>query len=418
MTTSYGASPNHNELQQWLPVLPPGWDLRRAKYMLKEIDARTLTGSEVLLSLSKDKGVVPRSELGASDEGRADTLVGYKYVTPGQIVMNKMQAWNGMFGLSQRAGLVSPEYTVLEPQDSNDAGFLTYLLRCNLYVSQFGWRSRGMGTAFLRLHPENLLDTPLVAPPAHTQRAIADFLDRETARIDALVTTKRRMIGLSNDRLSAHVDQLTRDASVPVVALRRLLARQITDGPHESPEFVEDGIPFLSIEAVVNDHLSFENCRMISRAAHDEYARKVCPEKGDVLLAKTGATIGKVALVETDREFNIWSPLAVLRPKQNLVRPRYLWHSLRGRWLQDQIRLWATQSTQPNIAMGDIASLPIRLPSLARQDAVLSVLDLETERHERLRSAIERQAALLVEHRQALITAAVTGDQRIESVAA
>jgi type I restriction enzyme S subunit len=266
----------------------------------------------------------------------------------------------------------------------------------------------GQGSTFVELSRDALAAFPITVPPTATQRTIADYLDREAARIDTLVAAKRQMVELSEERLAAVIDTAT-GASARGVPVKRFLDKRITDGPHETPEFVDDGIPFLSIEAVVDDRLIFENCRYISWEAHREYVQKCQPLPGDVLLAKTGATIGKVVVVHTDRDFSIWSPLALLRPRRDVMRPEYLWFCLRSRAVQSQIRLAATQNTQPNIAMGDIGDLRIAVPDLQTQDAIVDALWRESERAHEVINCLNVQIDLLQERRQALITAAVTG---------
>jgi type I restriction enzyme S subunit len=260
------------------------------------------------------------------------------------------------------------------------------------------------------LSREKAYSQRLPLPPLDEQRAIADYLDRETARIDALIAAKQRMSELLAERFMELIEARLWDAALaPISAIKRHLKQKITDGPHETPEFVDEGIPFVSIEAVVNDELDFSRARFISLHAHVEYSRKVAPKRGDVLLAKTGATIGKAAVVRTDASFSIWSPLALLRPRADTLRPEYLWYVLRTRSAQSMIREFATQSTQPNVSMPDIAALPIRVPRLTAQDSILAEFREHMATSEPFRQALTRQLVLLQERRQALITGAVTG---------
>ena len=202
-----GLPSNREEVSRWLSDLPAGWTLRRLKYLLVEVDLRSDDGDGELLSLSKSLGVVPRTQLTA-DDARAESLVGYKTVRAGDLVMNKMQAWNGLFGLSRHAGLISPDYAVFEIFGAVEPRWLAYCLRSDFYAVQFTWRSRGMGKAFLRLHPENLLDTPIPVPPPADQRKIADFLDAQTAANDAVVTTLKSQIELLQERRASLVNSV------------------------------------------------------------------------------------------------------------------------------------------------------------------------------------------------------------------
>ncbi|MBC7609597.1 MAG: hypothetical protein H7228_08505 [Polaromonas sp.] len=94
--------------------------------------------------------------------------------------------------------------------------------------------------------------------------------------------------------------------------LKNVLDSPITDGPHSTPEFLYEGIPFLSVDGIQDGELQFEGCRYVSIADHQHFAKKAAPRKGDVLLGKAAST-GKIAQVKVDFEFNIWSPLALLR---------------------------------------------------------------------------------------------------------
>jgi type I restriction enzyme S subunit len=119
-----------------------------------------------------------------------------------------MQAWNGMFGISPLAGITSPDYATYEFLVKVEPRFIEYTLRTELYAGEFSCRSRGMGTGFLRLNPGEFLSTPLWLPDVETQEAIADFLDRETVRIDQLIGKKERLLELLGDKLVALIEVL------------------------------------------------------------------------------------------------------------------------------------------------------------------------------------------------------------------
>jgi type I restriction enzyme, S subunit len=182
-------------------------------------------------------------------------------------------------------------------------------------------------------------------------------------------------------------------------ALAHALLRPVQDGPHETPEWVEDGVPFLSVDGIVDNRLKFTGCRYISRDADIEYSRKSKPQRGDVLLTKA-ASIGKVALVDTDADFNVWSPLAILRPDPALLDSRFLYFALQATGVQDQLQTSSTSNTQQNVAMSDISALKIFLPSIGRQRAVGEYLDRETGRIDALITAKRRMVELWDERKR------------------
>ena len=193
-----------------------------------------------------------------------------------------------------------------------------------------------------------------------------------------------------------------------MTALAHLLLRPVQDGPHETPEWLDDGVPFLSVDGIVDNHLSFSGCRYVSPDAHAEYSRKSRPQRGDVLLTKA-ASIGKVAIVDTDLDFNVWSPLAILRPDPALLDSRFLYFVLQSTISQDQLQTSSTKNTQQNVAMSDIGTLRIPNLPVADQGVIADYLDRETARIDALIAAKRGMMELLDERRVAAARAAITG---------
>src|SRR5450830_1230186 len=99
----------------WLGQVPEQWDIKRNKLFLREVNQRSEDGTEELLTVSQYTGVTRRRErsLGEGDLlTHATSLVGHKRVSPGDLVVNIMLAWNGSLGVSSLAGIVSPAYCV------------------------------------------------------------------------------------------------------------------------------------------------------------------------------------------------------------------------------------------------------------------------------------------------------------------
>lgn len=192
-----------------------------------------------------------------------------------------------------------------------------------------------------------------------------------------------------------------------VAPLKHIVETPITDGPHETPEFIDDGIPFVSAEAVSTGKINFSKARFISPAEHYRYSKKYKPRRNDIFMVKSGATTGVVALVSTDREFNIWSPLAVVRCSR-LALPRYVLQAMRSRNFQESVILNWNYGTQQNIGMSVIENLRIPLPSIAEQAHIARFLDHETARIDALIEEQQRLIEVLKEKREAVIANAVT----------
>jgi type I restriction enzyme S subunit len=184
----------------------------------------------------------------------------------------------------------------------------------------------------------------------------------------------------------------------------------VTDGPHETPELHENGIPFISAEAICNNKIDFNKKRgYISEEDHKRYCKKYSPQLDDIYLIKSGATTGNLSIVETTDVFNIWSPLAVIRINKNNAIPQYILRFMQSSSFQTSIQLYWNFGTQQNIGMSVIENLSVALPPLPEQRAIAAFLDRETSRIDAIIDKVTEQITTLRELRQTLISHAVTG---------
>lgn len=187
------------------------------------------------------------------------------------------------------------------------------------------------------------------------------------------------------------------------------LAMPITDGPHETPEILSEGIPFISAEAVKNDKLDFNKKRgYISEEDNIRFSKKYFPLKGDIYMVKSGATTGNVAKVETDEVFNIWSPLAVMRPNKKIISTDFLFYVIKSDYFNTSVKLKWNMGTQQNIGMGVLSNINIFVPSTEEQTAIATYLDSKLGEIDRLISKQETLLEKLAEQRTAIITHTVT----------
>ena len=209
----------------WLGEIPAHWNILRAKVLFREIDERSDTGEEVLLSLRITKGLVPHNDVSEKVITPAD-LIGYKKAWPQQIVINRMRAASGLIAVVPQAGLVSPDYAVFESVGEVNPEFFTYLFQTPLLQAVFRSESKGLGTGqsgFLRLYSENFLALHMPAPPIEEQKLILQWVQTETKKIDDFAQATERTITLLQERRSALISaavtgQLKIDVSASEVA--------------------------------------------------------------------------------------------------------------------------------------------------------------------------------------------------------
>ena len=146
-----------------------------------------------------------------------------------------------------------------------------------------------------------------------------------------------------------------------------MLVQPVTDGPHETPRLVENGIPFISVDAIVDNKIDFSRKRGdVSEEYDAECCKKYKPQYHDVYVVKSGSTVGKVAIVETTDRFNIWSPLAALRC-EGKTKPYYLFYLLQTRRMQAQILDKASNGTQPNLSMRELEKFDVLVTDNAEE---------------------------------------------------
>lgn len=190
--------------------------------------------------------------------------------------------------------------------------------------------------------------------------------------------------------------------------LLHALRGNITDGPHETPRLVEDGIPFISVDSLNDsEHIDFTIVKKyISEEDYLEYCKKAILEENDILFSKS-ATIGKTAIVGRER-FMVWSPLAIIKPAFNKVYPKYLYYVVSNEQYRKSVCLLATYNTQLNVGMRTLEKSLIPIPPLAEQEAIAAFLDKKTGNIDELVGLLNKQIADVRAYRQSLITETVT----------
>jgi type I restriction enzyme S subunit len=384
-----------------------------------------------LLSVYRDLGVVER-------EGREDNfnkpgmdLATYRVVYPGDLVMNKMKTWQGSLGVSQYHGIVSPAYFVCELTDDIDRRYLHYLLRSRPYIAEFAARSKGIRPAQWDLPWDEFKSILVVAPPRSKQEGIADFLDRETARIDAVVGKKQSLLDeLVKRRRSVLFHGVTGQLSAssdlhdpglpwargvrrtwPAARIKHVAQLGTGHTPSRShPEYWENcTIPWITtgeIQQVRDDRAEVitDTREKISALGLANSAAALHPA-GTVVLCRT-ASAGFSAIMgedmATSQDFATWTCSDHLLPRYLLMCLRAMRRDLLGRL--------AFSSTHKTIYMPDIEALKIPLPTVEEQQEVLAEIDRRLANIDALTERLERQLALLAEHRQALIAAMVSGE--------
>lgn len=278
----------------------------RLKWLLDEVDNRAGDRAPALplLSVSITKGVRRRDESSGPTRAAAEDLSNYKTCRTGNLVINRMRAFQGALGIAPEDGMVSPDYSVLQLSPRVEPRWLSYFLTSGSTVAEMASLVRGIGGTEAgnvrtpRLNVSDLHSIRTDLKPLDEQRAIADYLDREITRIDTLIEEQQRLIEMLRERRGSLVergvsrtDQVAPSASTgsrwwpqlpigwPVVQLRRVIT-SVADGPHFSPNYVDEGRMFISARNIKVDRWALEDAKFVSEEDFCEFSKRVVPEKG------------------------------------------------------------------------------------------------------------------------------------------
>lgn len=421
---------------RWLGEMPTHWTVHRYKRIFVEREERSVDGQETLLSVSAYTGVSPRSEV--VDEGdhlsRAESLHGYKVCYPNDLVMNIMLTWNRGLGFSAHHGIVSPAYSVFEPLSGNCPRFLDYMVRSDQVILYYKAFSSGVIDSRLRLYPDTFGALYCVLPPLAEQVVIATFLDRETSKIDALIAEQEKLISLLAEKRQATIshavthglnpDAPMKDSGVgwlgEVPAHWRLvrvkaISQFSTSGPRGwSDRITEDGSLFIQ-SGDLNDALGIEfgTVKRVSVEDDAEAARTLLVD-GDVVVCITGAKTGNVAVCASLSEpAYVNQHLCLIRPTSNVI-PAFLATAMKSKVGQTQFEL-SQYGLKQGLSLENVREVLIPLPPYEEQTELIEFLQAETSRLDCLKTEAERAITLLKERRNALISAAVTGQIDVRS---
>ena len=338
-------------------------------------------------------------------------VAGVADVEPGDVLFGKLRPYLAKVVHVNRHAYASTELMCLRPKRGVEPRWFFYRMIAQPTVE---WSvATSEGTKMPRTSWERLGDFRVEVPSTATQLAIADYLDNETARIEALLSVKRGLFKLLDLKFRILARALT--ALDDRVQLRRVV-RSIRTGTTPAADAMEELGQGADVEWIspgdVGERLLTKPAarRLNGRAVRDRH----CPTflSDSTLVVGIGATAGRIA--HLDRVATGNQQMTCIASGDDML-PRFLSWQLWAR--QDEMRETAPYTTLPILSNEFLRSLEVSWPSPRVQERVVAQLDLLASRTGDLSDALQRQMALLREHRQALITAVVTGEAEVPGLA-
>ncbi len=420
-----------------LGSIPAHWSFQKFRYVFRESHEKIETAVVgPMLSVSGYRGIEVK-EYDDENRRRSDEdLVGYRIVRPGQLVVNTMWMNYAGLGVSDHDGHVSPAYRAYFISDVIDGRFAHHLMRSGVYVTAYTRLLTGVRPNSLQMSRDDLMAFPVLLPPRREQVAIADFLDRETAKIDALVAEQERLIELLQEKRQAVISHAVTKGLNPDVPMKDSGVEWIGEIPehweltrlrHLSPRisgrlvyqpaqyFTDEGVPFLMGNNITEDGVRWEDAKLIPPTVNEEFSRHALRE-GDVVTVRVGAP-GVTCVVPREADgLNCGSLMIVRRDPR--FDSYWLASVMNSRIVRSQIDLVQYGAAQEQINITAAVNFLVPAPPLAEQRQIAAVAQERIASFRAMTDAAALVVALLNERRSALISAAVTGQIDVRGASA
>lgn len=432
---SMAAYPKYQPVRsRWVHRVPDHWSLLRAKNFLREIDERTKTGEETLLSMRQHRGLVPHNDV-STKQIDAVHLVGYKKARLDELVLNRMQAGNAMFFRNRMIGLVSPDYAVFRLLRPDNPEYLGHLFRSWPMRGLFRSESKGLGTGtsgFLRLYSDRFGSLEIPLPPRAEQDLIVAYLRAQDAHIARLIKAKRELIDLLTEQKLRIIDHAVTSGLNDLVGLKPSGIEWLGDVPKHWEvallKHVTD-VRFSGVDKHSHDHeIPVRLCNYTDVYKNDEIAdsmdfmratatageiARLTLKAGDVIITKDSETPDDIAVPA-------WVPnclpdvvcayhLGLLRPEPGRIEGEFLFRAIGSARIAEQFHVLATGVTRFALSKHDVKNAVIPLPPVDEQKAICKWITNECKPLEDAVQRAEEEIKLIREYRDRQIADVVTG---------
>jgi restriction endonuclease S subunit len=407
---------------EWLGEVPEGWDVKKLKYIGKAIIGLTYSPSDI--TDEQEGTLVLRSSNLQNGRIKLDDNVFVKMKIPISLRTREKDilicSRNGSRSLIGKNALIEKEATgisfgafttVFRSQYNN---FLFYIFNSNIFLYQSGLF---VTSTINQLTTSMLNNFEVALPPLPEQEQIAQFLDRETAKIDLLIAKKERLIELLKEKRTALISHAVTKGLNPDAPMKDSGVEWLGEVPRNWPmirlKYVApvssakltqkpDDLPYLGLE-----HIESKTGRLLLETPVESVESTVsCFEEGDVLFGKLRPYLAKVLLA--DFKGVSTTELLALKPSQH-TKGKFLFYQLIAEGFIDQVNSLTYGTKMPRVSPEQITNFFIPLPPLSEQKQIAQFLDRETAKIDNLITKTKTSIDYLKEYRTALISAAVTG---------
>jgi type I restriction enzyme S subunit len=423
----------------WLGHVPKHWGVLPNRALFDEIKDRDHP-DEQMLSVTIKQGVIRQAAL-LEDTSKKDSSnldrSSYKLVRPGDIVYNKMRAWQGAVGVSAYRGIVSPAYVVQRPRAAADSRYFHHLLRTPAFAQEAERWSYGITSDMWSLRPEHFKMIYACLPPLPEQTTIVRYLDYTDRRVARYIRAQQRLIALLEEQKQAIIQRAVTRGLDPDVPLKPSGVEWLGDVPDHwqvrqlgrmgrfskgsggtREDDVIEGVSCIRYGDLYMHHKFFIRASN-SHVTRDRAASYTPIQYGDVLFASSGETIeeiGKSAVNLIESEACCGGDVILFRPAIH-VDPEFMGYATDCPQAVYQKSCMGRGFTVMHIYRDQLKYLWVALPPVPEQAAIAHYLRETTARIDTAADGLRSQIELVREYHTRLIADVVTGKLDVCDVA-
>ena len=395
----------------WLGDMPSHWKVHRNKALFKNVSIKN-HGDATVLSLYRELGVIPKDSRDDNHNVTSLDTDSYKYVEQGDLVINKMKAWSGSLGVSDYEGIVSPAYYVCKVDYSKvTPRFIHHYMRNLGIVEAYEMYSAGMRIGQWDLSIDDFMGIKVALPPYQEQDRIAERIDKDTSKVDALIANQQAQI----EKLKQYKQSL--------------ITEVVTKGLDPNASMKDSGVEWIGM---MPEHWQLIRFRFIADittgnsdtqdanpdGAYPFYVRSPIVERSNdytfegpgILMAGDGAGAGRVFHL-VDGKY------AVHQRVYRFYNFRYVDKELLKYYLENLFSTvmdyGSAKTTVPSVRLPMIQNFQVCVPPLAEQEKMVEIIRKHASSIDKLIDIKEKKIEKLTDYKKSLIYEYVTGKKEV-----
>ncbi|WP_020560611.1 restriction endonuclease subunit S [Thiofilum flexile] len=301
---------------------------------------------------------------------------------------------------------INSSLLLIRSGDAVNAKYLYYVLLSPYF--QRIVQSRLEGATTPHLYQRDIKEFPIHYPPLPEQKRIVAILDEAFAGISQAVANAEKNLANARELFDSYLNEvLTRKEEGWGQEILSNICT-VKDGTHDSPKYVQQGIPFITQKNIKDDGLNFDDVRLISASDHNNFYRRSDVAKGDILISMIGVNRGMPCLVDDDRVFSIKN--VGLIKSSDSINMNFLLFYLKSSLARKYVEISSNGGAQPFIGLTKLRSFPILIAPKPAQNKIVDTLNAIQGEIRVLESIYQRKLTALVELKQTILQKAFTGE--------